>query len=479
MKDISLNKLADTWRSMDRSDESQQKIADLFYKTEILPRLQDKFANLYPERSCQYLILSLGTSIEPLLLSLSALKPDVALILCTPKTRYLLKELFAYTTMDEHQISVNEVDSENPLMIYKKILSAYEQWERPNDIFVDFTGGTKSMSAGCALAGAAIGAQLIYISSDYNQYLRRPNPGSEKICRVAAPDIIFDNKERKLGVELFNQYQYHSAGMIFSGLVQKAPEMDVYRFLCNLSAAYEAWDRMDLNEACEKMAICLDTLKDKDLSAFGDYKKHIEVLEGQFETLRLIASIQEGYSLKNDSVYEYSGILIANLFQNVKRRESLKQYETASLLLYRILEMIEQKRLWQYNRFETGKADYSKISRDESALLVRINAIRGSIGYKVLSELPSEVGLVMGYMILYSIGDPLLSRMEMSEQEIINILKEQVEIRNQSIYAHGYFFVEEKRFSVFKSFSEKLIQAFYQTDKINLNDLALIEFIKL
>ena len=58
MKDISLNKLADTWRSMDRSDESQQKIADLFYKTEILPRLQDKFANLYPERSCQYLILS-------------------------------------------------------------------------------------------------------------------------------------------------------------------------------------------------------------------------------------------------------------------------------------------------------------------------------------------------------------------------------------------------------------------------------------
>ena len=58
-------------------------------------------------------------------------------------------------------------------------------------------------------------------------------------------------------------------------------------FSCNLSAAYEAWDRMDLNEACEKMAICLDTLKDKDLSAFGDYKKHIEVLEGQFETLRL------------------------------------------------------------------------------------------------------------------------------------------------------------------------------------------------
>ena len=46
-------------------------------------------------------------------------------------------------------------------------------------MYIDFTGGTKAMSAAAALAGAMIDVQMVYCSTDdFLVDFRKPNPGS-------------------------------------------------------------------------------------------------------------------------------------------------------------------------------------------------------------------------------------------------------------------------------------------------------------
>ena len=115
------------------------------------------------EEHCESMVLTLGTSCEPLVLSILALRPKKVLILYTEQSFNLLDDVIEFTKLKPTQFIATEVDSENPLQLYHEIKKAYERWGRPEDIYVDFTGGTKSMAAGCAMAGSAIGAKLIYI----------------------------------------------------------------------------------------------------------------------------------------------------------------------------------------------------------------------------------------------------------------------------------------------------------------------------
>ena len=88
---------------------------------------------------------------------------------------------------------MNEVD---PLDIYKEIKQIYIKWNKPEKIYIDFTGGTKAMSASVALAGAMIDVQLIYIGSDdYLVDFRKPNPGSENLIYVENPIAVFGDME--------------------------------------------------------------------------------------------------------------------------------------------------------------------------------------------------------------------------------------------------------------------------------------------
>jgi len=61
------------------------------------------------------------------------------------------------------------------LDIYREIEAAFLKWNTPEKVYIDFTGGTKAMSASAALAGAMIDVQLVYVGSDeYLVDFRKP-----------------------------------------------------------------------------------------------------------------------------------------------------------------------------------------------------------------------------------------------------------------------------------------------------------------
>ncbi len=165
------------------------------------------------------LILPLGTSYEPLVLSILTLKPKKILFLHTSKTEALIDPVVENCALKTSDYRKRQVDEANPLQIYEKIKEAYIEWERGGLIALDFTGGTKSMAGGSAMAGAIIGADLFYIGNrNYLTDFRKPKPGSEYLCAIPNPYIGFGDLEAVKALSLYEKMDYAGAALIFKDL---------------------------------------------------------------------------------------------------------------------------------------------------------------------------------------------------------------------------------------------------------------------
>lgn len=424
-----------------------------------------------PKGECEALILTLGTSYEPLVFSISALQPSKVLILYTEKTLHLLDDVIEFTKLKPSQYTATEIGAENPLQLYREIKNIYEKWNRPKNIYVDFTGGRKSMSAGCAMAGSAINAKLIYITGEYMPSLGKPTPGSERLIEIDDPYTVFGDLEMEQAISLFNKMDYISAYRIFDDLEQRVPGITKkYSALKYISKAYDSWDSLDINGAKYNLSKCLDIIETEDkLSGNFILSKQKGKLRKQLDVLNVLQKMHCNNNSKNKNIiYSNVGYLIANLYQNAIRREKQKKYETASLLLYRILEAIEQKRLWNYG-IDTSNADYSILPVDKETLLNKINR---NIGSDKINHLKNKIDLLFGYILLAALKDEIIKPNKPGkEKNLLNELRGKVDARNHSIFAHGYNFIDDKEYYDFKKTVDKYIDKICKLESIDKEEL--------
>jgi len=471
-----LNELSQYWQSMDRSTESQRKEAEEFYKKELMPILIEYFLQVNkPEGECDALILTLGTSYEPLVFSILTLKPDRVLILYTEKSLHLLDDVIEFTKLKPSQYTATKIGAENPLQLYREIKNIYEKWNRPKNIYVDFTGGTKSMAAGCAMAGSAINAKLVYITGEYMPFLRKPIPGSERLLYIDDPYTVFGDLEREQAISLFNKMDYISAYRIFEELDQRVPGTKEYSALKSISKAYDSWDSLDIDGAKNNLSKCLDIIETEcRLSGNFILTQQKGKLRKQLEVLSELQKIHcnDNTCANKNNIYSNIGYLIANLYQNAVRREKQRKYEMASLLLYRILEIIAQKRLWNYG-IDTTNADYSILPIDKDLLLNKINCIIEKIhGFNKCNQLEKKISLLSGFILLAALKDEIIKPNKPGkEKDILNKLRKRVEARNNSIFAHGYKFIDSKEYREFKEMVDEYIDKICKLESINKEDL--------
>jgi len=475
------------WREMDRSSEKLRIASEEYYKKELMPLIIEYFIQENAKKisgSCDAMVLTLGTSYEPLVLSISVLKPEKVLILYTDKSHHLLDDVIEFTKLKPSQYVATDVDAENPLQLYRKIKDVYEKWGRPRNIYVDFTGGTKSMAAGCAMAGSAIGAKLIYIAGNFLTDLRKPEPGSEKLCYIDDPYTVFGDLEREQAISLFNKMDYVSAYRIFEELEQRVPGTKEYSALKYISKAYNAWDSLDISGAADNLSKCYEiVVTEGKIDKSFVLNSHIEKLEKQLGVIRVLEKIHcSEEAAKNKSViFDNIGYLIANLYQNAMRREKQEKYEMASLLLYRILEIVEQKRLWNYG-VDTSDADFTKLCEDEKVLLEKANKIIRSVkGFNEWKQLDKKISLLAGYILLAAVGDDIIKTKKPGKEiDSINRLRNKVEARNNSIFAHGYEFISKEKYNEFKKVVEDYMNVLCSIEGIDKEELFdSCEFIKL
>lgn len=187
------DELVKEWKKMDRSTDDNRKKSSEFYDENIFPTVKKVFIRTYkPKKKYDGLILTVGLSPQPLILTISAINPERIALLYTPETHRFIQIIQDYTGYTDNQSDLLQIDGTDVKGIYDKTWKfARDTWGKFTDIAVDITGGKTSMAAGAALAAAVIPADICYVDSDnYLKEFRMPEPGSEFMRILEGPNTL-------------------------------------------------------------------------------------------------------------------------------------------------------------------------------------------------------------------------------------------------------------------------------------------------
>lgn len=488
-----LHELTEIWMAMERKTFVQREKAERYYEKNlmqpIIENYKERNENMVFEQ-VDYLILSVGTSYEPLILNISLLKPKKILFLYTKQTEKTLNKIVNFLKLDADAYQKNIVEATDSLSIYHEIKKAYVSWNRPKKVYIDFTGGTKTMSAAAALAGSLINVQLVYVGTEeYLADFRKPLPGSENLYYIDNPVEIFGDLELEKVFALIERFNYAGAAEKLFSLKENIPDplnRQQINFVYLLVKVYEYWDALEFEQAEKMMEELLRELK-------RDYRMYKNLLMMDFQTTlnnqyRLLVQLKKIPALiqekKQQEVLKSRSMMIAlmfTLYENAVRREMQEKYDMATLLLYRLLEMIEQKRLMNYNLF-VSRPDYNLMDftaaseaykglekQDQIELLKAKNAeLKGELFRKREKDfLPNPIALLDGYLLLAALGDMIITGKKENEISRLRHIRAMVSLRNNSIFAHGLGPVGKDDYCKFRTFVREMFTDFCHCENIN------------
>jgi CRISPR-associated protein (TIGR02710 family) len=211
------------------------------------------------------------------------------------------------------------------------------------------------------------------------------------------------------------QYNYPAAIAELKKPLQMELPQDLKRqvkMLHECCVGFDAWDRFDHAEAWRSLK---PYLANPALNPTLLFLKRVM-------TSREAFSEASGDNFKApESMKSHGYEMVEDLLLNAERRATLERYDDAVARLYRALELLCQVHLWRKYTIKTGDVEVDQLPE---ALRSRYDEGNSKI----------RVGLRQGYELLgYFLNDPLGKLYEQHEKRIMSCL----EVRNQSILAHG------------------------------------------
>ena len=373
-----------------------------------------------------------------------------------------------------------------PLYIKK----SYMEWGRPDTIGVDFTGGTKVMSAAAAMAGAILNLEMVYVgSTEYLRDLRKPSPGSEILFRIDNPIVVFGDLEIEKAMSLFEEHNYSGVCEKLDPLLKQIPDEKVceqLRYIIQIAQIYEQWDALFFVEASKKMNVLVMWLeracRNNGTVLMGDM---LSALREQKEILKRLSTVPESIKEnKNMNILKNKDVIFALMFtllQSAMVREKQEKFDMATLLFYRLLEMMEQRRLALYELF-VARPDYNKLIYNKSAdrryhgksaelqeeeLRKRVVEIRKELFGRANNYLQDPVSLLEGFILLYALKDEIVCSGRDGGIIRLKNIRQKVSLRNNSIFAHGLGPVEQGDYKRFRDFVVDMFKILCQIEGID------------
>jgi CRISPR-associated protein (TIGR02710 family) len=304
-----------------------------------------------------------------------------------------------------------------------------------NNIVVDYTSGTKSMSAALVSAGITAGVGLISYIYGVRGEGGRVQSGSEKITSLST-NLFTTGKIINEAIILFNKNLFDAARELLSSFSDSPyPDyQDNIKFIIQLSNALNNWDKFDFKSAFEK---------------FNEIMKDEKILK---EAHRLGVGInkltQAASRLKEKKLDDYK---VIELVANAKRRANEGKYDDAVARIYRALEMIGQIEFTKEFKCETSDVNIGNIPSD----------IREEIKLKYFDNKNGRIQLPL--FITFDLLKGKNNKMGILLFNKIEELNKVLQLRNSSILAHGNIPLDERKFND----ALKLIELF--TSSINLD----------
>ena len=310
-------------------------------------------------------------------------------------------------------VLINKIALFNELFekIKKKII---ELKEKGYDILIDYTSGTKTMSATAAIAGALYKTRLCYIDGERKKGV--VIPGTEYVVHQNLFKYYNEEIFREIQI-FFNNYSFNAAKKLLENVIAEDEKREYWK---QMIEAYDLWDKFKHEES---FAI-LRCIKGEKLNMNKEFLG------------RLV------HEKNNYRKYIY---LLVDLLNNAKRRIEETKYDDAVARLYRTIELIAQIELDKLDLIDKEKLRKDKtfvLDPEKLENMLDKKTMEKLIKYreeKDLTEGKIKIGLHKSYDLLSSIGHDLGKKFE-EDKQLFDLLSK----RNKSILAHGVESVEKK-----------------------------------
>lgn len=403
------------------------------------------------------LLVTVGGSPQPIITAVRSLKPDRVIFFCSGGPRGSHSQVVgegkpckiiqkgevveAWPNLPTHLNLGERFDPERDLVIidepddpsesYGKVtetIRILRKEDEYQEIMADYTGGTKTMSL--ALGMAAMDYEVaLYLTTRPRDNLNRVEYG--EITEMVSTSLIdVDRKIEQFLPVFLSRYNYPAAVSQLENLlksVQLSTESKKrVRSLLDYCKAFDAWDRFEHSKAWQFLQNCMGEPALREQGLF--LKRVMFSREAVDEKYKAAAGMRgHGYEILED------------LLLNAERRAIQEHYDDAVARLYRALELLVQVRLLKEYEIKTGNVEIKKIPESS-----REKYEKQFSGVKKI-KLP----LRQSYELLTEFsGDPLG---ELYQEHSENIM-DKLEIRNQSILAHGFTPVTSEKYREFSDF---------------------------
>jgi CRISPR-associated protein (TIGR02710 family) len=285
-------------------------------------------------------------------------------------------------------------------------------------IYVDYTGGTKTMSAALAIAAVDFNLYLHLTTAKIRENLIRVETG-EQTQSVSTTALILERTLTQLIPKFLEEYNYPAAiaelKVLLKNVALDSAQKQRLSSLRNVCKGLDAWDRFDHQQAWEQLSPYREVIPE--LMAFLEQVMASRAqLDLSFKAL--ITTAHTGYA---HTGYE----IVQDLLLNAQRCATQKRYDDAVGRLYRALELLAQVRLWQTYGLATNDIDLTHP-------VIPSAFFRGTLpkrGRKL--QLP----LTRSYELLLALpNDPLGQLYKAAKHNIQQTLK----LRNHALFAHGF-----------------------------------------
>jgi CRISPR-associated protein (TIGR02710 family) len=334
------------------------------------------------------LVLSLGGSNDPLIKCIKDYNPDLIYFIPSIKSANQIDEILEETKF-QNEIRKNIVNDHEDLQeSYLKSFEAIKELKNEGfDVSMDFTGGTKPMSAGLVLA--AIGTEISYsyvgTSNDGGRDkkgLGVVKGGFEKIKKQKDPYYTYAIIELDKAKDFFNNYQFKASLDNLYQAKNKLESLELQieaNFYIKISSFYSAWDKFN------------DKIENERLNSYLN-KQLIEIRNNEKLNSRIIKNnpnflnqieknkefLDKKISKSNRKIYYNINFYLPDLLNNAYRRIEELKFDDAVARLYRTIELISQIELYKIGlindqRLKVNKVFYIDIEQFKEKLSENFN----------------------------------------------------------------------------------------------------------
>ena len=374
------------------------------------------------------MIMSMGGSSEPLKKSIEEHKPQCIIFLSSHESVKISSDVITSRDVQPKVIYEISEDPNSMFECYKAARRCVERQKRmgfdPEQVVVDYTGGTKVMTAALILATVGEPYRFNYVGGEHRNKdgLGTVIDGSEKMYAEMSPWSIFAEEERRQVVSLFNLRRYSSVGRIIDSLVQRNLPAEIqgfFGFVKPLAEGFLCWEQFKHKDAVKFLKDGMTELQRYihmyGTSGLNDFSQSLEVCKTFLD--ELVNSTK--------GITSMHAILVDDLLNNARRRIMDERFDDAAARIYRALELYGQ-----IGFLTVAGCENDKVSPDKEPDSIRPEFVKKYMDPK---SKKLKLPLQATFQYLDAVGEEAGKRFFEKRKEILNIQSN----RNMSILAHG------------------------------------------